>query len=131
MRALEILFRFNKFVSKRAKDYADTLDPFLADFEKLDACIDASRGVANKLLKMQRDGSPVAQLAPEELETKANRIPYYSNKLKFNEDGKIMLTTNREVNDFIRMLNDDYLVSPLTQEDYEARTKKPLKRDED
>ena len=130
LHALEILFKYNKLVSERAKDYADTLDPIVADFEKLDERIEASRGVANKLLKMQREGSPVSELDPEELEYRANRIAYYSNKLKFNEDGKIMLTTNREVNDFIRMLNDDFLVSPLTQEEYEARTKKPLKRDE-
>lgn len=131
LRALEILFKFNCLVSQRAKDYADTLDPIVADFEKLDERIEASRGVANKLLKMQREGSPVAELSPEELEMRANRIAYYSRKLKFNEDGKIMLTTNREVNDFLRMLNDDFLVSPLTQEEYEARSKKPLKRDDE
>lgn len=129
LRALEILFKFNKLVSQRAKDYADTLDGIVADFEKLDERIEASRGVANKLLKMQREGSPVAELDPEDLEMRANRIAYYSRKLKFNEDGKIMLTTNREVNDFLRMLNDDFLVSPLTQEEYEARSKKPLGRD--
>ena len=48
-----------------------------------------------------------------------------------NEDGKIMLTTNREVNDFLRMLNDDFLVSPLSQAEYEARSKKPLRRDDE
>lgn len=131
LRALEILFKFNRLASQRAKDYADTLEPIVADFEKLDERIEASRGVANKLLKMQREGSAVAELEPEELEYRANRIAYYSRKLKFNEDGKIMLTTNREVNDFIRMLNDDFVVSPLTQEEYEARSKKPLKRDEE
>lgn len=130
-RALEILFKFNKLLAQRAKDYADTLDPFIADFEKLDERIEASRGVATKLMKMQREGSPVAELAPEELEERVNRLPYYNRKLKFNEEGKIMLTTNREVNDLLRMLNDDYVVSPLTNEDYEARSKKPLKRDEE
>lgn len=131
LRALEILFKFNRLVAQRAKDYADTLDPIVADFEKLDERIDASRGVANRLLKMQREGSPVAELDRNELERRANRIAYYSHKLKFNEEGKIMLTTNREVNDFLRMLNDDYLVSPLTNAEYEARAKKPLKGDED
>lgn len=42
-----------------------------------------------------------------------------------------MLTTNREVNDFLRMLNDDFLVSPLSQAEYEARSKKPLRRDDE
>ena len=131
LRALEILFKFNKLVSQRAKDYADTLDGIVADFEKLDERIEASRGVANKLLKMQREGTAVAELDPEELEYRVNRIAYYSRKLKFNEDGKIMLTTNREVNDFLRMLNDVFLVSPLSQAEYEARSKKPLRRDDE
>lgn len=129
LRALEILFKFNKLVSKRAKDYADTFDSFVADFEKLDERIEASRGVANKLLKMQREGCAIAELAPEEIERRANRIAYYSSKLSFNEEGKLMLTTNREVNDFLRMLNDDYVVSPLTNDEYEARSKKQLSKE--
>ncbi len=130
LKALEILFKFNQLVSQHAKDYADTLDPILADFEKLDERIDASRGVANRLLKMQREGTPVADMNADDLQYRANRIAYYSHKLKFNEDGKVMLTTNREVSDFLRMLNDEYLVSPLTQGAYEARSKKPLDSDE-
>ena len=130
LKALEILFKFNKLASQHAKDYADTLDPILADFEKLDERIDASRGVANKLLKMQREGTPVADMNADDLQYRANRIAYYTRKLKFNEDGKVMLTTNREVSDFLRMLNDEYLVSPLTQSAYEARSKKPLDSEE-
>lgn len=131
LRALEILFKFNKLVSRRAKDYVDSFDGFVADFEKLDERIDASRGVANRLLKMQREGCAVTELEPGELERRANRIAYYSRKLKFNEEGKIMLTTNREVSDFLNMLSDDYLVSPLTNDEYEARSKKLLKDDEE
>lgn len=74
LRALEILFKFNRLVSQRAKDYADTLDGIVADFEKFDERIEASRGVANKLLKMQREGTAVAELDPEELEYRVNRI---------------------------------------------------------
>lgn len=125
-KALEILFKFNRLSSQLAKDYADTLDPILADFEKLDERIEASRGVANRLLKMRKDGTPVADMNADELQYRANRIAYYSRKLKFNEDGKVMLTTNKEVTDFLRMLNDTYLVSPLTQASYEVNAKKPL-----
>ncbi len=130
LRALEILFKYNRLSSQQAKDYADTLDPILADFEKLDERIDASRGVANKLLKMQKEGTPVAELSADELQFRANRIAYYSRKLKFNEDGKVMLTTNREVSDFLRLLNDTLLVSPLTSVEYEATSKKPLGSEE-
>lgn len=131
LRALEILFKFHKLSSQQAKDYADTLDPILADFEKLDERIEASRGVANKLLKMQKEGTPIAELSADELQYRANRIAYYSRKLKFNEDGKVMLTTNREVSDFLRLLNDTLLVSPLTSVEYEATSKKPLEAPEE
>lgn len=70
LRALEILFKFNKLVSQRAKDYADTLDGIVADFEKLDERIEASRGVANKLLKMQREGHGRCRARP-----RGTRIP--------------------------------------------------------
>lgn len=126
LKALELLFKFNRLSSQAAKDYADTLDPILADFEKIDECIEASRGVANKLIKIQKDGSAVAEMSADELQYRANRIAYYSRKLKFNEDGKVMLTTNKEVRDFLRMLNDTYLVSPLTQSAFEVNSKKPL-----
>ena len=126
LRALEILFKFNKITSQLAKDYADSLDPIVADFEKLDERIEASRGVAMKLLKMQRDKTPVADMTADDLQYRANRIAYYSRKLKFNEQGKVMLTTNREVSDFLRLLGDTYLESPLTQLGYEVASKKPL-----
>lgn len=130
LKALEILFKYKKLVAQQAKDYADSLEPILADFEKIDERIEKSRAVANKLLKLQQDGSPVAEIDPAELEGRISRIAYYSRKVKFNEEGKVMLTTDTQVNDFIRMLSDTFLVSPLSAARYEARTKKLLDSDE-
>lgn len=126
LRALEMLFSFNRLISQRAKDFADTLEPMLADFEKLDERIDASRGVANRVLKIQKEQSPLADMTGEELEERISRVGYYSSRVKFNEDGRVMLTTNVEVNDFLKMLQDQMLVSPLTDIRYEVRSKKRL-----
>lgn len=130
LRALEVLFKYNRLAASHAKDYADTLDDILADFEKIDERIDASRGVANRLLKLQRDGSPVADMDPEELRYAIGRLPYYNRKIKFNDEGKIMLTSNVQVNDFLKMLNDNFLVSPLTSARYESKSKNLLDSDE-
>ena len=130
LRALEILFKYRKLVAQCAKDYADTFENILADFEKIDERIDKSRSVANKLLKLQREGSPVAALDAQELQYRVNRIGYYSRKIKFNEEGKVMLTTDTNVSDFIRLLGDSFLVSPVSDARYEARTKKLLDSDE-
>lgn len=130
LRALEMLFKYRKLAAQRAKDYADTFDGILADFEKLDERIDASRGIANKLLKLQKEGSPAAEMEPQELRAALSRLPYYNRKLKLNEEGKIMLTSNTEVSDFVKMLGDDFLVSPLTSARYESRSKRPLDSDE-
>ena len=130
LRALEILFSFTELLAQQAKDYADTLEPIVADFEKLDERIEASRSVANKLIKLQKEGSAVAELSVEELQARVSRVAYYSGKIKFNEQGRVMLTTNTEVNDFLRLLNDNMLVSPVTSERYEVRSKKRLTADD-
>ena len=130
LKALEILFKYDKLVAQRAKDYADSFDPILADFEKLDQRIDESRTLANKLLKLQKEGSPVVDMSAEELQYHVNRIGYYSRKIKFNEDGKVMLTSNTDVSDFVKMLGDNFLVSPLSDAKYEARTKTRLDSDD-
>ncbi|MGI6033985.1 MAG: Kiwa anti-phage protein KwaB-like domain-containing protein [Coriobacteriales bacterium] len=130
LRALEILFHYNKFAAAKAKSYVESFDELLADTEKLEERIDDSRSVANKLLKMQKEGSPVAKLSPEELRARVSRIAYYSRKISFNEQGLVMLTTDTNVNDFLKLLNDTFLVSQLTGEEYEAKSKTRLESDE-
>lgn len=131
LRALEILFKYRKLVAQCAKDYADTFENILADFEKIDERIEASRSVANKLLKLQKDGSPVAGLSAEELRYRVNRIGYYSRKIKFNEEGKVMLTTDTNVSDFIRLLSDSFLFSPISDARYEVGSGKKLIDEQD
>ena len=129
-RALELLFAYRKLIARKAKDYADTLDALVADYEKLDERIDASRAVANRLLKIQRGDSPVPAMEAQELERHVRHIPYYNSKLKFNEEGKLMLMENKDVSDFLNLLDDDYLVSPLSAAHYESKSKKRLDKDE-
>ena len=41
-----------------------------------------------------------------------------------------MLTSNTDVSDFVKMLGDNFLVSPLSDAKYEARTKTRLDSDD-
>ena len=43
---------------------------------------------------------------------------------------KLMLMENKDVSDFLNLLDDDYLVSPLSAAHYESKSKKRLDKDE-
>ncbi len=126
LRTLEGLFGFRRLMQQHARDYAENLDHLVADFEKLEERIAESTTVANKLLKLQKDASPVVDMAADELEYRVKRMACYSTKVNFNEEGKVMLVTNGNVNEFLRVLSDDMLVSPLTEARYQCRSKKRL-----
>lgn len=121
--SLTTLFAYNKLLAALAKDYAETLSEVVADCEKLDERIDKSRSVATKLLKLRRKGCPVAEMEARELASKVSTLPYYNSKVRFDRDGKVILTTAAEVDDFLRLLEDPLLVSPVSGARYEARTK--------
>ena len=126
LKTLEGLFAFRKLMQQHARDYADTLDHLVADYEKLEERITESTTVANKLLKIQKDGSAVVDMPANEVAYRVKRLAYYSGKVNFNEEDKVMLVTNANVSNFLKMLGDDMLVSPLTEAHYEAKSKKRL-----
>lgn len=126
LRTLEGLFGFRRLMQQHARDYAEVLDHLIADYEKLEERIAESTTVANKLLKLQKNGSPVVDMAADELEYRVKRMACYSTKINFNEQGRVMLVTNGNVNDFLRLLSDDMLVSPLTEARYQCKSKKRL-----
>lgn len=126
LKALEGLFGFKRLMQEHARAYAEVLDHLVADYEKLEERIMESQTVVNKLLKLQKDASPVVDLPAEELAYRVKRIAYYSGKVNFNEQGRVMLVTNANVNNFLKLLGDNLLVSPLTQVRYETRSKRRL-----
>ena len=126
LRTLEGLFGFRRLMQQHARDYAEVLDHLVSGYEKLEERINESTTVVNKLLKIQKDESPVVDMSAEELQYRVKRLAYYSTKVNFNEDNKVMLITNGNVNDFLRLLSDDMLVSPLTEARYQCKSKKRL-----
>ena len=53
--------------------------------------------------------------------------------LMTDEDGAIILMDDKDMTEFVNLLNDDYIESPMTGQRYEILKKRPLKprNDED
>jgi hypothetical protein len=47
------------------------------------------------------------------------------NQFKYEEDGKIVLSSQKDFDLYLKLMNDDYLVSSLTETVYDTEVKKP------
>lgn len=111
------------------KDRANQSVDLIADLEYIDN-VDGLRerldelSFARRLMKAM-DGSPVIGLpTPTVLDFVSNN-PKLNNVLKV-EGGKIKLDTKKAQSAFISLLNDDFLYSKLTNNDYESSSKDRL-----
>lgn len=76
---------------------------------------------AKKLMKISE--SIALQMDKSNLIQALQTIPRYQGKIKIEYD-QIVLRTNSDVKELLKILNDDYLVSELTSEYYESSNKK-------
>ena len=76
--------------------------------------------VAKKIMKAKN--SPVFSIDNEELFRSIKKHNRYKNLISFDND-KIIINTKNDVENFIKMLNDDFLKSELTQIEYDSETK--------
>lgn len=111
------------------KDRANQSVDLIADLEYIDN-VDGLRerldelSFARRLMKAM-DGSPVIGLpTPTVLDFVSNN-PKLNNVLKV-EGGKIKLDTKKAQSAFVSLLNDDFLYSKLTNNDYESSSKDRL-----
>ena len=111
------------------KDRANQSVDLIADLEYIDN-VDSLRerldelSFARRLMKAM-DGSPVIGLpTPTVLDFVSNN-PKLNNVLKV-EGGKIKLDTKKAQSAFVSLLNDDFLYSKLTNNDYESSSKDRL-----
>lgn len=78
---------------------------------------------AKKLMKVKN--SPVLKMNKTELFRRLQKHPRYQNKFKYDGD-TIVIKTQKDVNDFIKMLNDDIVRSDLTDQEYDSPSKQIL-----
>lgn len=111
------------------KDRANQSVDLIADLEYIDN-VDGLRerldelSFARRLMKAM-DGSPVIGLPTPTVLDFVNNNPKLNNVLKV-ESGKIKLDTKKAQSAFVSLLNDDFLYSKLTNNDYESSSKDRL-----
>lgn len=121
---LQSKFRFASFIKRESRialelirelDIVEDLTK-IVEFEDDDKLINAK-----KLMKIKN--SPVLRMRRKDLIRRLKEKPRYSNKVKI-KNGKIQIKKTKEVKELLKILNDDYLKSELTEEDYESSNKK-------
>lgn len=119
-------FGFENLILKRASEAIDEIDS-IGILEEIQVLKDSAEDIsfARKLSKI-REKSPVISLgvSNKDIIEFSKNNPGLRGKFKYSEDGKrIRLDTKASKNDFIKMLNDDFLKSELTKQDYTSIAK--------
>ena len=77
---------------------------------------------------MKAKDSPVTKIPKEILLTRIKTHDYYSKKIFIDKDNKkIVIKSQVQTKEFLKMLNDDILFSKLTENDYTSIDKEILK----
>lgn len=86
---------------------------------------------ARKIVRLNKE-SPVLKLPFDEIKSFVKNHPKLKNKLKFNSDeSRLSLDTNVSKELFLKLLDDDFLKSELTNLLYESEVKDRLTQEED
>ena len=81
---------------------------------------------ARKLAKISKD-SPVFRVPQADIIDFTKKHPFLKDKFEYTADGsQIELNTKLSQENFIKLLNDDFLRSELTKIDYESPAKNRL-----
>lgn len=119
-------FGFESLIIKRATETIDEIEQIgiLEDIQVLKDSVEEI-SFARKLSKI-KEKSPVVSLgvSNEDIIKFTKENPGLVGKFKYSDDGKkIRLDTKVSKNTFIKLLNDDYLRSELTKQDYDSAAK--------
>lgn len=123
-------FGFENLILKRASEAIDEINS-IGVLEEIQVLKDSAEDIsfARKLSKI-REKSPVISLgvSNEDIIEFSKINPGLKGKFKYSEDGKrIRLDTKASKNAFIKMLNDDFLRSELTKQNYTSIAKDRIK----
>lgn len=130
IKLLQTSFGFDKYIRSEAEKTISIISELdiVSDTEKIFAFSDKQKLTnAKKLLKAKN--SPVLNMKKDELINSLKKHPRYKDKFHF-ENNKILINSQKDVNELIKMLNDDIVRSELTNREYDSSTKyilEPLK----
>lgn len=124
---LEKFCGYDQIITKEATDSIRSIETLglVSNIEVLSSRLDEIR-FARKLTKVSKN-SPVFNISQSDIIKFTKTHPFLKDKFKYSSDGsQIELNSKRAQDNFIKLLNDDFLHSELTKEEYESPSKNKL-----
>lgn len=120
---LQRSFGFDTYVRSEAEKTIKLIDDlnFVSDTAKIMA-FGGKESLTNAKKLLKAKSSPVLKMKKKELMKKLKEHPRYKDKIKI-QDNKIVITSQKDAAEFIKMLNDDILRSELTGREYDSPSK--------
>nr|WP_315441829.1 Kiwa anti-phage protein KwaB-like domain-containing protein [uncultured Treponema sp.] len=126
---MQNIFGFEEYIRIEASKTVDQIRSvdIVSDLSQLINLLNKPKlTVAKKLMKAK--DSPVTKIPKEILLTRIKTHDYYSKKIFIDKDNKkIVIKSQVQAKEFLKMLNDDILFSKLTENDYTSIDKEILK----
>ena len=127
---LQKSFGFDRYIRGEAAKTIQLIDELdiVSDTGKITAFGDKET-LSNAKKLLQAKSSPVLKMKKRDLLTRIKKHPRYKDKFKI-QNNKIIITSQKDAGEFIKLLNDDILRSELTGREYDSLSKiilEPLK----
>lgn len=123
VKVLQDYFGFQTFVRSQAKETISKLEKLdiIGNMDKLKEYQNEEKlTISKKLMKIQN--SPVLQMKKADLINKIPAISRYKGMIHI-ENGKIKTNTKKDIDNLMKLLNDDYVKSELTEQEYDSTSK--------
>lgn len=128
MQVMESNFKIHNVLKKKAENFISEIkaDGFIENPEFIIERIQENPSFARKVLRVNKE-SPVMKLPFSDIKKFVEKHPVLNGKLKYNNKGtKFSLDTKNSATLFIKLMDDDFLKSDLTQRLYDSITKDRL-----
>lgn len=125
LKTLEKFFGFHKVIKSKAKKCFEKMkdNEILDNPEELQPMIDDIT-FARKLTKVISSSPVLGEVSKDIVVSFTQKHPALQGKFKYNtDDDKIKLDTKKSKKAFVKLLNDDFLVSELTDHYYDSLAK--------
>ncbi|MDI3486916.1 MAG: hypothetical protein PWQ50_2136 [Methanolobus sp.] len=124
---LEKYYQFHDVIRERTESYFGKIEDIgiIENKEKLSSYLENNLASSRKFIKVMSSSVVIKKEIPnEQLISFVTGNPKLKDNIETNEDKtKFKLKTNKHCDFFIKLLDDDFLKSELTQEQYEAIAK--------
>ncbi|NOT77199.1 MAG: DUF4868 domain-containing protein [Cyclobacteriaceae bacterium] len=127
-KVMESNFKIHNVLKKKAEKVVDVLNKMslVENPEYLNQLISEKPAFARKVLRVNAD-SPVIKLPFKDIKNFITRHPHLNGKLTYNKKGdRIKLDTKVSATLFVKLMDDDFLKSELSQQLYSSISKDRL-----